>query len=217
MALSCRFVSLEKWPRKPTPTYARKRAPFRAGYNDTLEKLEKLEKELSHLHGKNIVVQAYFKPSDIRNDGWPRSSARPQQPGVVLSFDSMHGALSLPCDHFDSWEDNMRAIAFHLEYLRKSGMYGVTSTGEQYTGWKKLPDNGNASGGFSTDEGAADFLSRHSGVDAASILRSYAWAQDAFRKAALAVHPDRGGDNADMALVNAAHSKLKIRFNQGGA
>lgn len=210
MALQVRFVVCQKWPRTPTSSWRRKSAPFRAGYVDTLEKLEK---ELGKLRAKNIVVQAYFKERDIRNDGWPRSGARPTEPGVVLTFDSMHGTLSLPCDFFDSYEDNLRAIAFHLEYLRRSGMYGVTMSGEQYTGWKKLPDTGSSGEGFATDEGAADYLSRHSGVAAADILRSYPWTQDAFRKAALALHPDRGGDNADMALVNAAHARLKKRFN----
>src|SRR5690554_7090169 len=57
--------------------------------------LDDLERELRHLGARGIVVQAYLRGEDIRNDGWPRSSARFMEPGIVLSFTDRSGqALS---------------------------------------------------------------------------------------------------------------------------
>src|SRR5688500_2794754 len=119
--LDVRFRPLERWPRKRTPSYLQK-SPFKAGYVSTLDILER---ELNNLKAKNVVVEADFEMKDIRNDGWPRSGTRPKSPGVILSFESMHGALSLPCDACKTWEQNLRAIALHLENLRKANLYGV--------------------------------------------------------------------------------------------
>lgn len=36
------------------------------------------------------------------------------------------------------WQINLRAIALGLEALRKLDRYGITSRGEQYTGWRAI-------------------------------------------------------------------------------
>jgi hypothetical protein len=188
--LDARFRPLERWPRKRTPDYSRRRSTFRARYSDTLDMLEK---ELGYLNAKNVVVEADFATKDIRNDGWPKSSARPKTSSVILSFESKHGALSLPCDHFDAWEDNLRAIAFHLHHLRKSDLYGVTQGGEQYKGWAALPAAGES--GISTVASAAQFLSRHGGYGQVTIEQSSETCETAYRCAARKLHPDAGGEN----------------------
>lgn len=149
MALQARFVPLGPVSGRSA---GRRRATFRIGYSD---RLSLLESELAKLGAKEIVIQAQFEAKDIRNDGWPRSSARPKGPAVVLSFQSKHGPLSYPCDSYDAWEDNLYAIALALEALRAVDRYGVTKRAEQYKGWAQLPPAKPSGSDFSTPIGAS--------------------------------------------------------------
>lgn len=132
---------IHHWPGKrnwePQPS------PFRAGLRDTLTMLTR---ELRALAAKRVVLQIAFREGGFRLDGLPRADAKAEYPGVILSFESQHGALSLPCDSFRHWQDNLRAIAFHLEHLRHASLYGVGRFGEQYRGWKALPETTDAPG-----------------------------------------------------------------------
>jgi hypothetical protein len=175
--LAATFRPLTQWPGKRTPTYARKRAPFKAGYPRTLDDLER---EIGHLNGKAVVIQAGFDARDIRNDGWPRSSARAKEPGVVVSFQTPNGPLSFPCDTYDAWEDNLRAIALSLEALRAVNRYGVTKHAEQYQGFKALSAPG-AENGMSREQ-AVEFIRRWGGAEGGL--------EDAYRRAARVLHPD---------------------------
>lgn len=99
----------------PTDSWRRQNSRFKAGWQQTLDLLER---ELNHLRAKDITIEGFFALNDIRNDGWPKSSARPTQPGVILSFASKQGPIVMPCDNFKDWESNLRAIALTLEHLR---------------------------------------------------------------------------------------------------
>lgn len=137
--IDCRFKPITGWPSKPTPSWSRYRSPFKVGWQQTLDLLER---ELNHLSAKNITIEGFFHPSQIRNDGWPKSSARPSQPGVILSFDTKRGRMVMSCDRYPDWEANLRAIALTLERLRSVERYGITTERqEQYIGWLKLPES----------------------------------------------------------------------------
>lgn len=185
--IDCRFVPVSEWPGTPTWSYQQKSAPFRAPYARTLDLLET---ELGHLRAKEILIQAYLKREDIRNDGWPRSSARPSKPGIILTFEVLKGknriTMSFPCDRFNDWEDNLRAIAKSLEALRMVDRYGVTRNNEQYRGFAALPE-----ADPNTQRNAAiTFMSRLTGWSETQIVND---PQGAYRLAARATHPDHGG------------------------
>lgn len=207
--IDCRFRPLDRWPRKKTPSCIQKSAPFRAGYASTLDMLET---ELNHLKAKNIVIEADFKLKDIRNDGWPRSSARTSAPGVIVSFDSKFGAMTLPCDHFNAWEDNLRAIAFHLHYLRKSDLYGVSLSGEQYRGWAALPSNV-----IESRAQAAAFIAHHAGIndpdDVRRVQVGVEYRESAYRIAAKKLHPDVGGNHELFQRLQQAITMLRGGVN----
>lgn len=97
-----------------------------------------LERELDQLGAENGVIELAVRESDIRLDGWPYAHARPEHPGVIVSFDSKHGPLRYGTDAFPDWQENVRAIALGLEALRKVDRYGIGKRGEQYAGWKQL-------------------------------------------------------------------------------
>lgn len=186
------FRSIEAWPGERTRV--RQRSRFKASYGRTLQLLER---ELDHLGARNTVIEADADASQIRLDGQLRASARLRGPGVILSFDSKFGPLRYPCDTFDDWQDNLRAIALALEHLRAVDRYGVTRRGEQYTGWSKLPPGGSITVAMTTEQ-AARFLadSVDSLYSAAEILQSSNVYALLYRTAAKKLHPDAGGTTA---------------------
>ena len=121
----------------------------------------------------------------------------------VYSYQSKHGPLSYPCDAFDDWQDNVRAIALALEALRTVDRYGVTKRAEQYRGWQSLPSpNGN----HWTKEAARDWLVQ---LTCAGLQPHQIPTVDALIRAAeFKTHPDRGGNPDDFKKVQQARKLL---------
>lgn len=196
MDFTCR--PLVTWPGKPTAR--RKRSPFRAGYVDTLRLLDA---ELRHLGARNISLQVALAEDQIRLDGRPRADAVPRHPGIVLAFDSKHGPLSYPCDTYDSWEDNLRAIALALEALRAVDRYGVTRSAEQYRGWTALPPP--KAGDAATAQQAAGVLCKAAGMERVSKDTL----DEVYRAAVKRTHPDAGGSSEVFQRVQEAREVLR--------
>jgi hypothetical protein len=188
------------WPGRQTAR--RLRSKFKASYTATLGLLDR---ELRHLGARNIVLQVALDESDIRLDGRPRAGSQPRHPGIILAFDSKHGPLSYPCDCYNRWEDNLRAIALSLEALRSVDRYGVTRQAEQYRGWQQLP------GPLVTADEAALIISRAAGtgVSVDTLLRSAEALRMAHHAAALRTHPNRGGTAEDFRRVQQAKEVLE--------
>jgi hypothetical protein len=205
--LTCRPI--DQWPSDFTKR--RVPAPFRASWSTTISGLAR---ELRHLEAKNPVLMVELRERDIRLDGMPRSGARPDHPGVILAFDSKHGPLKYPCDTYTDWQDNLRAIVLAMDALRRVDRYGVTSRGEQYTGWKALPaGRGDASSGMTTTA-AAEILMRAGGLSPGGGAHDRAWwanfGAGVVRSARAATHPDRhNGDTAQWHLVDNAEQTLR--------
>ena len=181
-------------------TKHRKRATFRAGYNDTLSLLDQ---ELAHLGARNITIEIALTEAEIRLDGRPRSGAKPSYPGVVISFDGKQGRYSFPCDTYDAFEDNVRAIALSLEALRAVNRYGVTKIGEQYAGFAALPPP-MVTELFMTEAGAIAVLNQFApgGKVSRNNLR------ETYHSAVMRLHPDRGGDARSFRQVRRAKEVL---------
>lgn len=185
------FVPLEKWPR-PALTVNRKKSKFSTSYGAMMNELDT---ELWHAKAKGVVIQIAVGANQIRNDGWPYSTAKPSHPGVILSFMGKHGAMLYPCDLFTVWTDNLLAIARAMEALRMIDRYGVTSArGEQYQGFKALPTGAPIEVGpavMTVDEAAA-FLSTMEGGSIQQITGSVDDFQTRYRRAVKLAHPDTG-------------------------
>jgi hypothetical protein len=178
------FRPIDVWPGVLLEQADRRYSQFSASWVSTLELLKR---EISMIDGTDVIVQMALRENQIRRDGFPRSEARPEHPGVILAFDSKHGPLKYATDRFTKWEDNIRAIALGLEALRAVDRYGITRRGEQYAGWKQLTA-GPASDPDLVARGRA-VIAEHGGN---------------VRKALRATHPDAGGDEDDFKAVSAA-------------
>ena len=135
------------------PESKRTRSPYTAGWSKTADLLAR---ELRHLHARNVVLQADCTESQLRLDGRLRAGARLASDAVVLAFDSDHGAVSWRSDAFNAvgysspsgtqgWHHNLRAIGLTLEALRAVDRYGVSDSGQQYTGFLALEQRGTSS------------------------------------------------------------------------
>lgn len=183
-ALGLTLRPINAWPGKVR--YDREAGPFSAPVKDTQTVLKR---ELTALSAKNIVMQIAFRETDFRQDGLPRANAVATHPGVIIAFDSKHGSLRLFFDKFTKWQNNLRAIAMHLEHLRLAGLYGVGTDGQQYKGWQMLPPPAASASDRVAD--AARFMARHAGGSAAEMLASADKVGVAYKSAAVKLHPDQ--------------------------
>jgi len=189
------FRPIQTWPRKSeTKGFAQKRAPFKATYSQTIDLLDDELRRAGAVG--TVVIEVFLSADKIRMDGAMRADARPDKPGIILRFTGKHGAVTMPCDRYRDWHDNLRAIALTLESLRAIDRWGTTYSGEQYRGWTALPPAGGAE--------------QMSLGDAATLLHKYApftttdWIVSdvtafrmAYRAAQEAAHPDKHGGTAE--------------------
>jgi hypothetical protein len=77
------FASDRDWPGKLRNGQGS--SPFRS---TALATLQLLDRELTHLKARAVVLQTFHGRDRIRVDGMPRADARPARPGVVLRFES---------------------------------------------------------------------------------------------------------------------------------
>jgi hypothetical protein len=203
MYATFRPLHKEAWGGEFTPASERRsRWTFKAGWSDTLELLER---ELTHLAAKDVVIEADFTEADIRLDGLPRKNARaPQFPGVRIAFESKHGPLVYQTDSCAFWEHNVRSIALGLEALRAVDRYGITRRAEQYTGWKAI-GAGSSSEGVTVADATEVLLawSEYQHIPATQVSQRLM-----IRRARGRAHPDKhGGDHTHWNILEGS-----IRF-----
>lgn len=224
-----RVVPIQSWPGEMTEYREEHRFRRKSGYWDDGSRhmvagvdwpatTALLDRELDFLEADNVVLQMAVTDREIRRDGWIRSNAVPDHPGVILTFDSWLGPLSYPCDNFTAWKANVRAIALALEALRKIDRYGVTKRGEQYTGWKQIPGPGQTSVTMTANR-AAEILKASAGESIEGkfpedvILGDAGVAQAVHKAARRSSHPDAGGSDERFQSVELAWSVLSAHFN----
>lgn len=229
MSIDYEFRPISRWP--GTMTTKRRSSQFKAGYEQTLAKLEY---ELQQIAAKAVVIQLSLDASRIRRDGRPYADAVPNHPGVILSFSKPRPdptrrgffymkeltPISMPCDTYLEWRDNLRAIVLSLESLRAVDRYGVTRNSEQYRGWAKLPPPGGlVTPPPMTVEEAAEYLSRVSNLgDASVIIKDASIFQENYRDVARKLHPDTNGgeQRAEWGQLQQAADVLKRHHGMRG-
>lgn len=217
--MTLRYARFNTWPVAATDYYKRRPSPFistRTGKPMPLSAtIVLLEKELRQLGAQNIVIQTDHEQGDrnFRRDGGLRADARrPSSPGVIVSFDCKHGALSYPCDRFHDWEANLRAIAYHLEHVRMATIYGVGECGEPYKGFAALPAAPQEDERW---QAARVILSQVGAADAtlAAIQRFLEeLPSDVIAQAVRHAHPDYGGTRERLESVLEARKVLSKTY-----
>lgn len=217
MAINITVRPITHWPGKENPNP--KPSQFRTGYKQTLVDLQNELHAASALEG-SLILEMHVDERMIRQDGKLRADARVNKPGVIFRFSRFTGKrrpdnsretqdVSYPCDAFDSWQDNLRAIMKSMEHLRHVERYGVFKY-DDIISRLALPS---AEGKVSTKETAAAFLATHSGVNREEILMSDTARATAYRRAARKLHPDaREGNLEDFQKLAEANKVLTTGY-----
>lgn len=189
------------WQRTPaghrrSASFGRRRAVAPGGYASKqalsiAEAIGRLSGELQRLGVDSWLVSSNLK---MRNDGLPYSQqSEPAAPGVAVYFRLSGKDRTLACDQWTRAADNIASIAAHIECLRGIDRYGVGTVDQAFAGYAALPPS------------AEDWRSVF------GLTGTPAWAMVEARFMALAKehHPDRGGDPAAMAKLNAARDAAR--------
>lgn len=188
----------------PKPPEGGRYSPFSASLTSTIELLAT---ELRMLDARNVIVEIDLRERDIRVDGLPRADARPTHDGVAVSFESKFGPLRYVTAEFTgswqtaAWQANLRAIALGMQALRAVDRYGVSKRGEQYQGYRAIPESTDPAQTMSTREEALRVIRKHAGTDAIDL-------EYAITLAIKRTHPDAGGDSDEFRQVIRAKELL---------
>lgn len=174
------------WPEGWTRTLSglRERSRFRkqtgTGFRSMEEASQFLASELYRLGARNEILSTNVR---LRIDGAPYSNlSQPTDPGAAVYFEFKKKPVSLACDKWNRVEDNIWAIACHIEALRGQERWGVGTMDQAFRGYMALPAIGESS--------ASDWW-KTLGVP---INASAAQVKEAYRILVKKHHPDKGGD-----------------------
>lgn len=174
-----------------------------------------LRYELERVGATDVVVEAGYKLNQVRNDGWPYGSDKPEHGQVQVSF-KRNGKTPMAffCGGWTAFEYNLHMIALTLERLRAVERYGCVQGEEQYKGWAKLPPGANEGRApivteeFASIEDAMRYLSKIGDGEVISTLP--ADLDLVYRAAAKKAHPDKPrGSVETMAKVNRARDYVQ--------
>lgn len=195
------------WPagRKRTERYYRENAKFDVTF---ARARDNIVAEVTRLAGRYpdpaIVISTNIA---LRRDGLPLAGQRqPDDPGVAVYFTYKKRQMSFACDRWHKIEHNMQAIAKTIEALRGIARWGTGDMLEAaFTGFSALPPPSGAS--------AAPQQAQRTWRDVFGTgVTTRAELQDVYRRMAGAFHPDRGGDPAKMAELNAARDRAWLEL-----
>jgi hypothetical protein len=185
------------WPsfRKRTPPRDRQRGTFTHDKKAIKipEAAERLEQEVQRLGGGYLVISTNIRPTIT---GRPSANqGEPADPGVAVYFRLGNDPIVLACDTYDTVAQNLAGLAQHIEATRRIERYGVQSAKETLQAFSALPP----------PPGKRDWrevlgLQQHRAVGRDTV-------EEAWRYLAKAHHPDKGGDPAKMAEINAARDE----------
>lgn len=199
------------WPanRPRTSSWDRKPGRFSADGRDITMALavDRLDGELTRLGALYPVLSTNV---ELRLDGRPRSGQRaPDDPGVCVYFSLKGRPFALACDRYRTVEQNVAALAAHLDATRAIERHGVATAAETLEAFTALPPPSGsgaspAATGWRVTLGLSPTFPQGLGREDALTLIGVR-----YRERAAKAHPDNGGSDAAMAELNAARDAAR--------
>lgn len=138
--------------------------------------------QIELLGGSHITISTNIK---VRLDGLPYSNQpQPQDPGVAVYFQLNKKPVVLACDKWNRPDENIWAIAKHIEAIRGQSRWGVGTIEQAFQGYTALPMPKNYF------EGGNNIITR-------------------YRELAKEMHPDKGGDPEKFKELNRQYQVAK--------
>lgn len=188
------------WPLRQPRTAAGKRRRASNFKRSMARACQDVEHEVRMMQASGLVVSSNV---ELRIDGFPRSGrVAPGDPGVAVYFTRKGVQLVFACDAYGLVEQNLQAIAMHLEAMRGMERWGVGTLDQAFAGYQALPETAGEDPWFKV-----------LGLEDAP--RSTSDLQEAYRAAARRAHPDTGGSHD--AFVRVQRAFEQGRRAMGGA
>lgn len=182
--------SINSYPLAWPITQPRTRSPRKSDFGPRSigAATDEVLRQLRLLGATNIVIS-----SDLRQrlDGLPiANQSQPPDRGVAVYFTLNKAQRVMACDRWTRIQDNLWAIAKHLDALRGQQRWGVGTLDQAFAGYAALPQPARADDwwvvlGIPQDATAERINER-------------------WRELARTHHPDAGGSDAMMATINTA-------------
>ena len=158
--------------------------------------VDRLIGELRRLGARNIVVSTN---QPLRRDGLPYAATRRiEDPGAAVYFALNDRPMAMAQDRYELLVDNIRSLALAIEGMRQMERHGGGHMmARAFTGFQALPAPG-------AGRHWAEVLDVGTGASRAEI-------EQAYRRRAFNLHPDRGGSTEAMAELNVAYNQACAR------
>jgi hypothetical protein len=196
-----KILSRLDWPLGRPQTARPKKSQFKATQSLSMC-LDFLKAELRRLKATDIILTANWQLGQL---GQPLS-AQPRKGidnyGVSVYWRRASASYQLCCDKYTSWEENLRALALHIQAVRAQERYGVATLEEAFKGAELALPVANKTRTAARLLG----LKEEECKDKATVDAVY-------RHLAYMNHPDSGGDTSKMAEINAARDTLYTANN----
>ncbi|MDJ0922089.1 MAG: DnaJ domain-containing protein [Henriciella sp.] len=162
---------------------------------------DRVEEQIDLFGAKQLIISTNVPPT---LSGRPRSGqGAPADPGVALYFQKGGEPITLACDTYTKVEQNLAALAAHIEAVRKIERYGVQTAKEILRAFSALPPPSKQRPARKAWEvlGVARTAS-------ASEVRA------AYRKLSARAHPDAGGDRAEWDEISSAYEDMMFLLGE---
>lgn len=161
---------------------------------------DEIIRQVEALGGASLVISSNV---ELRLDGLPLSNRRPpEDPGAAVFFRLKTKPCVLACDRWNRVEDNLWAIAKHIEALRGQERWGVGSVEQAFAGYTALPGPGETS--------AATWWS----LLGVAHDTPFELVKSSYLERAKISHPDNGGTHEAMVLLNEAWDQARRAFGK---
>jgi hypothetical protein len=206
-----------QWPpnTKRTKPAERQRSRFGSRGQGQLSPYEAAKQVIAELHRLHASFVTITTMLPTRHDGLPYSDGRSEDPGVAVWFTHHGRERCLACDAWTTHGENLRAIALSIEAMRGLERWGVAEVVERtFAGFAALPAAG---GGEEAPQEPPpkklpwrDVIGGHwPDLPPEDLL---AIAKRRHRARITQHHPDRGGDTATAAELNAALAEAEAEL-----
>lgn len=200
------------WPahRPRTDSWRRRQGKFSAAGRpiSMAQAVQRLDTELERLRAIYPLLSTNIA---LRLDGVPRSNqSAPADPGVCVYFTLKGKPFALACDSYTKVEQNVAALAAHLDATRAIERHGVATAAESLEAFSALPPPTAGASHPAMARGwreilgfAPNFPTGYDPADALTLIGVR------YRERAGRAHPDNGGSDAVMAELNAARDAAR--------
>lgn len=193
------------WPNQPRQTMDHSR--FRRG--TIASAIVEINRETRLLKVSNVIISCNLK--DIKPDGTPYVYAEePKDPAVAVWFYLNKEQHVIVCDRWDTVKTNLLAVASTLQAMRKIKKWGTNEVFRQaFSGFKALSSPIVPISQKSVIQNNLDWRRI---LEVASSCNNLYDIKSAYRRKSIEVHPDRGGTEEAMIIINRAWEIAQVEL-----